>query len=151
MYRIVDQCPENVCAWVSEKNGSTWNADYVNAIGLEREGRFIAGTVYDNYLGQSICMHTAIERMNRDFLWYCFYYPFIELGVKKVLGLVDSFNIPAIKLDRHLGFELEATIQQASTKGDLLIFSMAIDQCRWLNAVKRPGVRIDGQQRRQCA
>lgn len=139
---IVCDQPRRLCEWVARKNGSTWNADFVNAIGLERNGQLIAGTVYDNFLGGSICMHTAIERMNRDFLWYCFYYPFVELNVRKVLGLVDSFNSRAIHFDRHLGFELEATIQGASMKGDLLIFSMTRAQCRWL------GVRQHGQQRR---
>ncbi len=118
------------------------------AIGLERNGTLIAGTTYEGYNGRSICMHTAIERMNRDFLWYCFYYPFVELNVNKVLGVVDSFNTRAIKLDRHLGFVLESTIKDAGKEGDLLIFSMTKDQCPWLNVVRHTGVK-DGWNRRR--
>lgn len=150
MFQIIHD-PERICRWVTEKNGGTWNRQDASAIGLEREGELVAGTIYCDLLGQSICMHTAIEQMNRDFLWYCFYYPFIELKVKKVLGLVDSFNSRAIKLDQHLGFILEGCIKDASTDGDLLIFSMTRDQCRWLNVERRPGVHRYGQQRRQHA
>lgn len=150
MYRIIDDDRERVGQWVSAKNGGKWLDDGIAGIGLERNGVLIAGAVYDSYLEQSVCIHTAIERMNRDFLWYCFYYPFIELKVKKLLGLVDSFNSRAINLDFHLGFQLECSIKDASTQGDLLIFSMTRDQCRWLNVAKRPGVH-HGKQRRQCA
>jgi hypothetical protein len=143
--RIVDQEPEWVGPWVAARNGGTWSDIDSTAVGLEHQGHLVAGTIYTNFLGQSICMHTAIERLNREFLWYCFHYPFNELNVKKVLGLVDSFNAPAIRLNRHLGFEVEAVVRAAGRKGDLLIFSMTRGACRWLNAVKRPGVRHNGQ------
>jgi len=113
MYRIVDNDPARVGAWVAEKNDGFYTAIDDPAIGLECNAELIAGTIYSDYSGRSICMHTAIERMNREFLWYCFYYPFIELNVKKVLGLVDSFNSAAINLDRHLGFVQEAIIADA--------------------------------------
>jgi hypothetical protein len=71
--------------------------------------------------------------MNREYLWYCFHYPFEELKVHKILGLVESDNLEAQKLDEHLGFTLEATLKSAAPKGDLLIYSMTRDQCKWLN------------------
>ena len=75
--------------------------------------------------------------MNREFLWYCFYYPFEQLQVKKILGLVESDNAEARKLDEHLGFTLEATLKDAAPKGDLLIYSMTRDQCKWLSLTER--------------
>jgi RimJ/RimL family protein N-acetyltransferase len=145
-YRIVDQQPWRVGPWVCAQTGGEWTADDSTAIGLERNGELIAGTLYTDYNGRSVVMHTAIQRMNRDFLWYCFHYPFVELNVQKVLGLVDSFNTPAIALDRHLGFTLEAVIREAGMQGDLMIFSMTRGQCRWLNVARRPGVHHHGQQ-----
>jgi hypothetical protein len=146
-YRIIDQQPARVGPWVCNRFGGIWTPENSSAIGLECQGELIAGTIYSEYYGRSIVMHTAIERMNREFLWYCFYYPFEELKVEKVLGLVDSFNDSAIQLDRHLGFVLEASIKDAGPQGDLLVFSMTRDQCRWLNAVKRPGVHHGKRQR----
>lgn len=146
MFQLITQDPQRVCEWVAGKNEGIWNRSDASAIGLEKDGQLVAGTIYCDFLGQSVCMHTAIEHMNRDFLGYCFYYPFEELQVKKVLGLVDSFNSRAIQLDLHLGFVLESTIKDASTDGDLLIFSMTRDQCRWLTTAKCIGVHY-GQQR----
>jgi hypothetical protein len=33
----------------------------------------------------------------------------------------------------HIGFILEATLKDCAPKGDLLIYTMAKDQCKWLN------------------
>ena len=71
--------------------------------------------------------------MNREFLWFCFYYPFEQLRVNKILGLVESTNLEAQRLNEHLGFTLEATLKDAAPKGDLLIYSMKRDQCKWLD------------------
>jgi hypothetical protein len=146
MYRIIADDYARVAAWVALKNDGHPTEFGDPAIGLERHGQLIAGTVYSNYSGRSICMHTAIERMNREFLWYCFYYPFVQLKLIKVLGLVDSFNSAAIRLDEHLGFRREAVVKDAGRHGDLLIYSMTAEQCRWLNVARRPGVHQYGQQ-----
>jgi hypothetical protein len=143
-YRIVVNQPAEVGAWVCAQTGGLWTPEDSTAIGLARGHELIAGTVYSQFNGRSVAMHTAIQRMNTEFLWYCFYYPFVELNVRKVLGLVDSFNDSAIDLDRHLGFVLEAVVKEAGQQGDLLVFSMTREQCRWLNVVRRPGVRHHG-------
>lgn len=80
-------------------------------------------------------MHVAGEGkrwMTKEYLRVCFDYPLNQLKVKKILGLVDSTNMDARKFDEHLGFELEACIKGAGPKGDLLIYSMTAEQCRFL-------------------
>ena len=146
-YRIVDNEHDRVTRYVAQKNSAHWFPGNVG-IGLERAGQLIAGVSYDSYCGRSICMHAAIDRLNRDILWYAFYYPFVQLGVKKVIGLVDSTNEKALRLDLHLGFTLEAVIADGAKYGDLRILTMTRDQCRWLNAVRRPGVKDGWQERR---
>ena len=147
-YRIVDDDVGRISEWVARRNGGN-GGNAVAAIGLERRVELIAGVTYENYLGRSICIHTAIERMNAGFLWYSFYYPFIELGVVKVIGLVDSFNSRAVRLDLHLGFVLEHAIKDAAPKGDLLVFSMTREKCRWLSIAHRRGPH--GQQGQRSA
>jgi hypothetical protein len=144
-YRIVDQHPGRVGPWVCAQTNGLWTPEDSTAIGLECRGELIAGTIFSQFNGRSIVMHTAIQRMNREFLWYCFHYPFVELQVQKVLGLVDSFNMPAVALDRNLGFIVEAVIKGAGPQGDLMVFSMTRDQCRWLNVARRPGVHQNGR------
>lgn len=108
-------------------------------IGIEEDGNLIAGVVYDYYNGASICMHVAAigkRWMTREFLWYCFYYPFVELGVKRITGLVPESNLAARRLDEHLGFKLETRLKDADPTGDTLVYAMFKDDCRFLE-IKR--------------
>jgi RimJ/RimL family protein N-acetyltransferase len=52
--------------------------------------------------------------------------------VNKILGLVESDNLEARRLDEHLGFHLEATLKNCAPSGDLLVYTMTREQCRWL-------------------
>jgi hypothetical protein len=86
-------------------------------------------------------MHIACDgSLTREFIWFCFYYAFEQLNVKKVLGLVESTHHKALELDKRLGFVHEHTIKDGGRENDLIILSMTKAQCRWLNAVKRAGV-----------
>jgi RimJ/RimL family protein N-acetyltransferase len=61
-----------------------------------------------------------------------FEYPFYQLGVKKVLGFVNSENLKALSFDLRLGFEVEAIVNDVYERGDLYILSMTREKCRWL-------------------
>lgn len=135
MKRVVWDQPVLVGAWVCERIGGQFNAQLATAIGLERDGELIAGVIFDNYMGQSIAMHVAGEGghwMTREFARACFGYAFNQLKVKKVLGFVDSTNAAARRYDEHLGFKLEHVITDAGKVGDLCIYSMTPDKCRFI-------------------
>lgn len=106
-------------------------------VGWERHGKLVAGVAYDQYNGASICMHVVGEGkrwLTREFLRFCFAYPFEQLRVRKVLGLVPSTNADAIRFDEHLGFRREAVISDAVPGGDLIVYSMTREQCRYLES-----------------
>jgi RimJ/RimL family protein N-acetyltransferase len=122
--------------WVCDKTGGTFEHTCSTSIGLERNGELIAGVLFDNFNGRSINMHVASDGsrgwMNREYLWYCFHYPFEQLGVKRITGLVAASNEDAMKFDTHLGFIHEATLKDAAPDGDLHILRMFKDECRFL-------------------
>lgn len=126
---------KKVGPWVCQRTGGTWTGDG-SAIGYEKDGKLIAGVLYDQYNGRSACMHVASDGsrkwMTRDYLWICFDYPFNQLKLNKLLGLVDSTNEKALAFDKHLGFVEEAIIKDAGKHGDLVILSMTRQQCRFL-------------------
>jgi len=97
----------------------------------------LAGVLFDSYNGASVCMHVAAVEgkrwMTRDYLWLSFALPFMQWNVKKIIGLVGSANTAAREFDENLGFVLEATLKDAHPDGDLLLYTMRRDQCRWLN------------------
>ena len=121
--------------WVCERTGGTYFEGSGQGIGLEKNGELIAGVVFDDYNHRSVRMHVAAigkRWMNYAYLWTCFDYPFNQLKVNKIIGLVDSTNADARKFDEHIGFNLEAVIPDAGREGDLLIYTMTRQQCRWL-------------------
>lgn len=132
--------------WVCLRAGGQYSGG--TTVGLtELRGAFpslIAGVMYDQFNGASICMHVAAEPgkrwMTREYLWFCFYYPFVQLGVQKIIGLVPAANEIALRFDKHLGFEEEHRIRDAHPRGDLVILSMTREQCRFLEI--RNGKRI---------
>ena len=126
---------EVIGPWVCDRLGGKFDPVNDAAIGLERNGSLVAGVVYDNFLGRSICMHVAAEGrhwLTRDFLRAAFFYAFETAGVHKVIGAVDSSNLQARRFDEHLGFVLEAVLTGAAKNGDLLLYSMTRQQCRFL-------------------
>jgi RimJ/RimL family protein N-acetyltransferase len=135
--RVLDHHNDIFGPWICQQLGTKWINGRGEVIGLWDDDKGpIAACLYESCNGRSIIGHLAglgRKWMNREFLWYCFYYPFEQLGVDKILGIVESSNIAAQKLDEHLGFTLEATLKDAAPNGDLLIYSMTKDQCKWLN------------------
>lgn len=96
----------------------------------------IAAVYYEGCNGASIMLHCAGEGrtwLNREFLWYVFHYAFEELKVNKIISPVESDNSDSCRFIQHIGFSLEATLKDASPKGDLLIYSLARSDCKWLN------------------
>ena len=94
------------------------------------------GVIYEKFTGTSVLMHTAGMKpnwLNRELLWIAFDYPFRKLGCIKVISPVASTNRKAVAFAEHLGFVLEAKIEDAVPGGDTLILSMARHDCRWLS------------------
>jgi RimJ/RimL family protein N-acetyltransferase len=124
--------------WVCSRLNSHFNADLDAAIGLEKAGRLVAGVVFDNYRGASICIHVAAEGghwLTREFLRAVFDYAFNAAKVNKLIGPVDSTNESARRFDEHLGFVPEAILTGAGRTGDLILYTMTRQQCRFLKDI----------------
>lgn len=121
--------------WVASRiKGMTYYSGTSTAIARVKDGRIVAGVLYQDHNGPNVYAHIAIDPggMNREFLSIIFDYPFNQLKVKRITGVVASSNVAARKLDEHLGFELEAILHDAHPDGDLCIYKMTADRCRWI-------------------
>jgi RimJ/RimL family protein N-acetyltransferase len=110
----------------------------MKGLGLERDGELVAGVLYEGWNGVNIWMHVAAAPgkrwMTREYLRYCFYYPFVELGCRRVSGCVEASNEQARRFDEHLGFRQEAVMQgAASDGGDLILYVMRREECRYVD------------------
>lgn len=109
----------------------------MKGLGLLRGDELVAGVLYEGFNGRNVWMHVAAvpgsHWMTRDFLRYCFHYPFNEMGVERISGYVSAGNEKAVKLDEHLGFKREAVLEGASEDGsDVWIYVMRRGDCRFL-------------------
>jgi RimJ/RimL family protein N-acetyltransferase len=128
--------------WLLQQlNSGEWFAGRGSTIGLWEDGKGpIAACLYEGCNDASIMLHTAgigKNWLNREFLWFVFYYPFVQLKLSKIISPVESTNTACRKFIEHIGFVLEATLKNAAPKGDLLIYTMGKDQCKWLNLKDR--------------
>ena len=124
--------------WVCARIGGTWINGRGTTIGLQRSGELVAGILYEDCNGVNVNMHVASDGsrrwMTRELLHFAFWYPFEQLGVKRVTGTVPASNDDARRLDEHLGFVLEARLEKAHPDGDLLIYRMFRHECKWLRS-----------------
>lgn len=131
-----------VVSWVAERTGEFGNFGAAVGIGIESDGRLLAGVVFNEFNGSSMCIHVASDGskrwMSRELLWFTFHYAFEQAKVKLLLGLVGSKNAESQRLVLHLGFVEEHRIPDAHPDGELIIYRMRREECRWL------GMRHEG-------
>ena len=141
MKRIVTN-EKRIEQFVSEGIGG--NADYSGtSIGLEKDGELVAGVVYTDFNGKSITASIhgkGVNWLNREFLWFIFFYPFKQLEVGRITVTIETFNKKSHNLAQKLGFTHEATLQKAGRFGDLHVYRMFREDCKWLK-VSRYGTK----------
>lgn len=125
---------EVVGPWVCARGGGTWTKGRGTAIGKLKEGRLIAGVLYEDWNGANIVEHIAAEGdwACRRFLNVMFDYPFNQLGVKRITAPVASDNQKCINLVTKMGFTLECTLAQATPTADVHIFRMFKEECKYI-------------------
>ena len=121
----------HVVAWVAKRLRGQF-APTAEGIGLYKDG-LVAGVIYENWNHRSVTCHIAIEgRMTPAYLASIFHYPFRFLGVDKIICPVSEGNDESKALVENMGFEEETRIKDAHPEGDLVIYTMTLDQCRFV-------------------
>lgn len=104
-------------------------------LGQVIDGQLRAVAVFCEFVGNMCNFHlcsTGNHWMSKQFLWAMFDYPFEKLGVKVILAHVRGSNTKSLNLSRKLGFKELGRIPEALDDGDLVIFTMQPNECRWL-------------------
>ena len=107
------------------------------AIGWLRDDDIVAGVLYEDFTGEggSITATIAVEPgaiLTRQMIWAMFDYPFVRLGAKKLLALIHGNNHKSRRLVEHLGFCSVSGIEGYYPDGNLIVYEMNADECRWL-------------------
>lgn len=133
---------------LSKSMKAVYSPDAEMCISRTENEQLYGGCIYDGFTGPAIGIHICGMRpnwINRQLIWYCFAYPFIQLKCNMLLGKVASTNEAALKLDLHLGFKVVCSIPGAVPGGDLLIVRMDREDCHWLRHPPRAKQVINGQ------
>jgi RimJ/RimL family protein N-acetyltransferase len=114
---------------------ASWG-EWYQAIGLEKDGELMAVVVFNYFSKADISMNVAAvpgsRWMTKAFLKAVFAYPFVQLGVRRITGLVATRNVPALRFDEHIGFKREGLIRHGTVDDDLVVMGMLKEECRWL-------------------
>lgn len=137
MTRFVFDDKESIGAWVAKQVGqsASWGDFY--AMGVESDDcEILYGIVFNNFNGHNATCHIAVKRPSKSFmllLQHAAHYAFNQCRLKRLTGLVDVSNTKAMALDEHIGWEKEFVMKNAAADGgDLQVFVMWPDKCRWL-------------------
>lgn len=127
---------KGVIDWMRSQSAEFQSIDG-QGIGWHDGRQLVAGVAYTDFNGANLCMHVVAlpgrKWLRREYLWACFDYPFNQCKVRRVTGLVASTNLQARKFDEHLGFVRETTLHGAHPTGDLIVYVMWKERCKWLS------------------
>ncbi|AXE37179.1 GNAT family N-acetyltransferase [Chromobacterium phragmitis] len=126
-------------AWAAARIGcrpESWQSP--RAIALRRADNTLAAAVIFERFSECDCnIHVASDGsrhwMTRTFLVSVFAYPFIQLGLRRITGLVPASNFNALRLNQHLGFEIEGYCDHAMPEDDIVVMGMTRARCRFIH------------------
>ncbi len=125
---------EGMCRWAGVRIGASFDPATAKGISVLCENG-AATVLYTDYRKVDIRMHVAGvgHWLSRAALSVWFGYPFQELGVRRVTGLVARKNRVARRLNEKLGFVQEGCMRHAMENGDhMILYGMLREDCRWL-------------------
>lgn len=109
------------------------------AVGYEREGKIVAGAIYERCNGHNVFFHGASDKSRKwatkSFIRELCYHPFRRIGVPRMTTVVASSNLDALDFDHTLGFREEGRLRNAAHDGsDAIYLVMWRKDCKWLTS-----------------
>ena len=136
--------------WAAERVQAQFRPDAVPIGWAAPDGTLRAVTVFDGFSECDCNMHIASDGtrrwLTRGYMRAAFAYPFMQLPLRRVTGLVPASNRAALEFDLRLGFEYEGLCRDALPADDIVILGMRRTCCpfiperyRHVQFVQRPG------------
>lgn len=69
---------------------------------------------------------------SREFLRACYAYPFEQLKLARITGVVEEDNTRALTMNRKLGHIEEGRLKSWFGTKDGIVFRMCRNECRWI-------------------
>ena len=123
-------------AWIMERVDGVFRDRVDHSFSSHEDGEILGGFALTGYMGLAMSIHMAARSprwFSRELAWVAFHYPFVQLGVRKLIAPVSSSNRHSAGLCRRAGWQEEARLRDLFQGADLILFTMTRDQCRWLD------------------
>lgn len=101
---------------------------------LNEDGSVRGCVVYDVMTKFDIQMHwigTDKRWITKTLAQAAFDYPFRQLGLRRVTGLVDERLVDVIALNKRLGFKVEGTIRKGLGDRDIILMGLLREDCKF--------------------
>jgi len=134
--RLVFDRKELIGTWVAAQVGqdTPWGDFY--AMGVMQGSAVKAGVVFNNFNESNCTVHIAIGAATKLiiplFKAVCDY-AFRQCKLKRITGMVPTYEPDVIAFDKHLGFREEFIMKDAANEGDMQVLVLTpADASRWL-------------------
>lgn len=128
---------EDIAKWVMNGIPDAKWVEGMKAIGDVKDGELIAGVAFEYQNNNAMWGHQYITKPPCKAFWINVAdYIFNQCNCKRFSAFVEVQNEKAIRLNKHIGFVVEATLKDAGNKGDLLVMTLWKDNCKILRWIK---------------
>lgn len=117
MHRLVCGHDAEVAAWVASRIPHVGEAGFgpCAAIGVASDDRLLAGVVYHDWQAAHGTVQLSMAAATpmwarRENIAGLLHYPFRQLGAFKAWTCIPADNVPALKVNAHVGFRREAIL-----------------------------------------
>lgn len=120
---------ERAREWV-KASGEGAGTDLTVTIALERDGEITAVVGFNNFTDHACHVHFIVQKgayINRELLWFAWYYPFVQLNLKCVICMLEMTNKAIIKLANKVGFKLKTILDDAQ----IMLFTVTKEDYRY--------------------
>lgn len=127
--------------WVNQQVGILRCEDTTGIMAINSEKNETVGAcIMDNWTQNSVQCHFMLSSalvLKHGFLECCFGYMFSTCNVKYVYGLVPANNEKAVKLNRHMGFTVKTTLEEAYEENvDYLLMELKRENCKFVHPLE---------------
>lgn len=135
MRKIIAQPKDLIASFVAKHIGLAEGWRDYSTLALIDDSRILVGVVYNRWCKHDVCMHVAVQgRIIPEMLFAAFDYPFNQVKVARITGLVPARNLAAQRFDEHLGFVREGLIRRGVGDDDLIVYGMLKEECKWISS-----------------
>jgi RimJ/RimL family protein N-acetyltransferase len=128
----------DVALWVMDGIEGGRYIEGMTSIGDVKDGKLIAGVAFESQNTKTMWGHQRIDSAPSKSFWINVAdFIYNQSGCVRFSAFVDANNEKAIKLNKHIGFVVEATLHDAGDNGDVLIMTLFKENCRFLKWIKK--------------